>query len=97
MDSVELNIFIKTEYLLSTCSLTLLFCRTLTTPTEDVWPGVTSLPDYKPTFPNWKENTLSQCIRNMDDKGIDLLKVCNLYNFVTLRRTFLSVLCFLFV
>lgn len=26
--------------------------RTLGTPSEDIWPGVTSLPDYKSSFPS---------------------------------------------
>lgn len=53
----------------------LLFSRTLTTPTEEAWPGVTSLPDYKPTFPNWKENTLAQSVKQLDTSGLDLLLV----------------------
>ena len=28
--------------------------RTLGTPTETSWPGVTQLPDYKPVFPRWE-------------------------------------------
>jgi cyclin-dependent kinase 2 len=28
-------------------------CRILGTPTEETWPGVASLPDYKSTFPKW--------------------------------------------
>ena len=28
--------------------------RTLGTPNEELWPGVSKLPDYKPTFPNCK-------------------------------------------
>jgi hypothetical protein len=27
--------------------------RVLRTPTEDIWPGVTQLPDFKATFPAW--------------------------------------------
>ena len=27
--------------------------RLLGTPTDDVWPGVTQLPDFKDTFPKW--------------------------------------------
>ena len=41
------------------------------TPTEETWPGVSSLPDYKPTFPKWKKNTLGdKCV---DKKGRALL------------------------
>lgn len=28
-------------------------CRLLGTPTEETWPGVTSLPDFKSAFPKW--------------------------------------------
>lgn len=51
------------------------FFRTLTTPTEEVWPGVTSLPDYKPTFPTWKNNSLAQSVKQLDNTGLDLLQV----------------------
>jgi cyclin-dependent kinase 1 len=49
--------------------------RTLTTPTEEDWPGVTSMPDYKPTFPSWKTNSLAQSVKQMDNTGLDLLQV----------------------
>ena len=49
--------------------------RTLTTPTEESWPGVDSLPDYKPIFPNWKTNTLAQSVKQLDEPGLDILKV----------------------
>lgn len=49
--------------------------RTLTTPTEEVWPGVSTLPDYKSTFPNWKDNTLAKNVKQLDDMGLDLLAV----------------------
>lgn len=50
-------------------------CRTLTTPTEESWPGVSSLPDFKPTFPNWKDNTLATSVKQLDETGLDLLAV----------------------
>lgn len=48
--------------------------RTLSTPTEETWPGVTSLPDYKPSFPCWKKNTLPETVRHLDSLGLDLLQ-----------------------
>lgn len=33
------------------------------------------LPDYKPSFPSWKENILDSLLTNVDVKGIDLLEV----------------------
>lgn len=32
--------------------------RLLGTPTEEYWPGVTSLPDFKPIFPKWDAQSL---------------------------------------
>ncbi|PSN41821.1 Cyclin-dependent kinase 1 [Blattella germanica] len=48
--------------------------RVLRTPTEDLWPGVTQLPDYKATFPNWTQNNLTNHLKNIDEDGIDLLQ-----------------------
>ena len=49
--------------------------RTLTTPTEETWPGVSSLPDYKPSFPAWKTNQLAQSVKQLDNVGLDLVQV----------------------
>lgn len=47
------------------------------TPTEETWPGVSQLPDYNTTFPNWKENNqLKDSVPRLCDQGLDLLKVC---------------------
>lgn len=54
--------------------------RTLTTPVEDTWPGVSELPDYKPTFPNWKQNTLHQSVKQLDNVGLDLLEKTLIYD-----------------
>lgn len=52
-------------------------CRTMGTPTEETWPGVSQLPDYNTTFPNWKENNqLKDSVPRLCDQGLDLLKVC---------------------
>ncbi|NXL86445.1 CDK2 kinase, partial [Alectura lathami] len=34
--------------------------RTLGTPDEAAWPGVTVLPDYKPSFPKWARQDLAK-------------------------------------
>lgn len=47
--------------------------RTLGTPTESVWPGVSSLRDYKSTFPNWQGNPLPKVIPAPDENAIKLL------------------------
>ncbi|GJJ07810.1 hypothetical protein Clacol_002015 [Clathrus columnatus] len=48
--------------------------RILGTPSEETWPGVRSLPDYKPTFPNWSPSDLAEVVQPLDKDGIDLLK-----------------------
>ncbi|XP_023214650.1 cyclin-dependent kinase 1-like, partial [Centruroides sculpturatus] len=48
--------------------------RTLRTPTEDIWPGVSQMPDYKPTFPRWKQNILLTNVPQLDTCGVDLLQ-----------------------
>lgn len=49
--------------------------RILTTPNEDMWPGVSELKDYKPTFPKWSDNMLKDNVKNLNSDGVDLLKV----------------------
>jgi len=48
--------------------------RILGTPGEETWPGVSSLPDYKPTFPQWSRQELTRIVPTLDDAGIDMLK-----------------------
>uniref|UniRef100_F6VT21 Protein kinase domain-containing protein n=3 Tax=Ciona intestinalis TaxID=7719 RepID=F6VT21_CIOIN len=54
--------------------------RVLGTPTDDIWPGVTQLKDYKQTFPKWKKGCLNDSVKNLDEDGIDLLTKCLVYN-----------------
>ncbi|XP_030245822.1 cyclin-dependent kinase 1 [Drosophila navojoa] len=54
--------------------------RILKTPTEDIWPGVTSLPDYKNTFPCWSTNQLTSQLKNLDSDGIDLIQRMLVYD-----------------
>lgn len=51
--------------------------RILGTPNDTTWPGVTQLPDYKQSFPNWAPNNLEEVVNNLnlDSDGLDLLKV----------------------
>jgi len=53
--------------------------RTLGTPTEDVWHGCTSLPDYKPNFPKWKKVELCKVIPTADPLALDLLQKMLVY------------------
>lgn len=45
----------------------------LGTPGEENWPGVTSFPDYKPTFPKWKRPNV-QIVPGLDENGSYLLE-----------------------
>ncbi|KAG6554698.1 hypothetical protein Mapa_003717 [Marchantia paleacea] len=47
--------------------------RTLGTPNEETWPGVTSLPDYKSAFPKWPPKNLSTVVPGLEPGGVDLL------------------------
>lgn len=49
--------------------------RILGTPTDENWPNVGSLPDYKPDFPKWPAVPLSKVVPQLDEHGIDLLQV----------------------
>lgn len=53
--------------------------RILTTPKEETWPGITQLPDFKPMFPNWTNFALRTVVKDLDDKGLDLLEVSCFY------------------
>ena len=49
--------------------------RTLGTPSEAMWPGVTQLPDYKGSFPKWTSKGLEEVVPNLEPEGQDLLLV----------------------
>lgn len=58
--------------------------RILGTPTEEVWPGVSTLQDYKHCFPKWQDTNLADVRwaagNGFGDDGIDLLRQCLKYN-----------------
>lgn len=55
--------------------------RTLGTPTNQVWPGVTDLTDYKSTFPKWNSQDLGTVMKNqLTSAGVDVLKVLHMYS-----------------
>jgi len=53
--------------------------RTMGTPTEDLWHGVTSLPDFKPNFPKWKKADITKTIPGADALALDLLEKMLIY------------------
>jgi serine/threonine protein kinase len=54
--------------------------RTLGTPNEQTWPGVSKLRDYKKSFPNWAPTQLSSLVPGLDAEGLDLLSKMLEYN-----------------
>lgn len=49
--------------------------RALGTPTEQQWPEVSELPDYKPTFPRWRVRPLKELCPSFSDDALDLFSV----------------------
>ena len=50
--------------------------RLLGTPSEEIWPGVTGLPDYKSSFPQWSTKELRTSVNGLNSVSTDLLQVC---------------------
>ncbi|KAJ9579543.1 hypothetical protein L9F63_004802, partial [Diploptera punctata] len=46
--------------------------RTLGTPDEETWPGVSNLPDYKSMFPRWDAQDIAEVVPKLDECGKDL-------------------------
>lgn len=55
--------------------------RTMGTPDEVVWPGVSQLPDYKPNFPKWASSNFGEMFPRLDTDGLSLLMV-NLFSYL---------------
>jgi cyclin-dependent kinase 2 len=55
--------------------------RTLGTPNEKVWPGVSELPEFKASFPTWAAQPLKKVIPQLanDPAGLDLLSKMLVY------------------
>jgi cyclin-dependent kinase 2 len=47
--------------------------RVLGTPNEEMWKGITSLPDYKANFPQWSPKSFADVVPGLDEAGLDLL------------------------
>lgn len=54
--------------------------RVLGTPNNAVWPGVTELPDFKPSFPRWAPRPVSQICPKLSTEGRNLLMQMLIYN-----------------
>lgn len=51
-----------------------MLCRILGTPNETVWPGVTKLQDWNPSFPVWPPTSLNKYSTSIGDSGVDLME-----------------------
>ena len=59
--------------------------RVLGTPTEEDWPGVTSFPDFKSSFPKWERKRDEEMVSDdgakvLGDSGLDLLEALLQYD-----------------
>ncbi|KAK3753284.1 hypothetical protein QZH41_015231 [Actinostola sp. cb2023] len=48
--------------------------RTLGTPDDNIWPGVSEMPDYKTSFPKWPVQPLKNVIPSLQNSAIDVLQ-----------------------
>lgn len=46
--------------------------RTLGTPDEEMWPGVSNLPDYKSMFPRWEPQNVAEIVPMLEPSGREL-------------------------
>lgn len=56
--------------------------RVMGTPTEDVWPGVTRLQDWKSKFPRWRDTHFDKVRRlapHLGEDGMEVLRSCLRY------------------
>eukprot|EP01138_Halocafeteria_seosinensis_P007884 gb/GECG01008055.1/.p1 GENE.gb/GECG01008055.1/~~gb/GECG01008055.1/.p1 ORF type:complete len:240 (+),score=12.90 gb/GECG01008055.1/:1-720(+) len=49
-------------------------CRVLGTPTENSWPGITKLPQFKTWFPQWPSKPLKFVVPDVPEEALDLLQ-----------------------
>ncbi|MCJ1309739.1 Cyclin-dependent kinase catalytic subunit [Agyrium rufum] len=54
--------------------------KALGTPDEMAWPGVTSFPDFKSSFPKWSRDTSKPLVAGLDNDGLDLLDAMLVYD-----------------
>lgn len=54
--------------------------RILGTPSEADWPGVTTFPDFKSSFPKWGRMELAEQVPSLEHIGLDLLDAMLVYD-----------------
>lgn len=85
-DSKHNQIYSIFGFVTHICTLSLLLLciiitsSMLSTPTEEIWPGVTQLPEYRETIPQWKQCILDNILsKYMDSDDLEILKVRSLF------------------
>ena len=53
--------------------------RLLGTPSLQSWPGLAQMPDFKPTFPQWRPQALPAVLPEMDGHALQLLAAMLVY------------------
>lgn len=61
------------KYIVVSLVLRRLTFRLLGTPNEVTWPGVTSFPDFKTSFPKWSREPTRRFVPGLDADGLDLI------------------------
>ncbi|KAM0787670.1 hypothetical protein ACM66B_003733 [Microbotryomycetes sp. NB124-2] len=54
--------------------------RLLGTPTADIWPGLSQMPDFKTAFPKWRAQNLQEVLPDMEPTAIHLLQKMLVYD-----------------
>lgn len=54
--------------------------RVLGTPTQELWPDVKYLPDFKSSFPQWSRQDMRKVVPSLDPEGVDLLENLLVYD-----------------
>lgn len=54
--------------------------KLLGTPNENDWPGVSSFPNFKSSFPKWHRDSKAPLCSSLDDNGLDLLEMMLVYD-----------------
>lgn len=54
--------------------------RTLGTPNESCWPGVSKMPDYKEKFPRWQARPLTEALPDLDLPCVSLVEKMLMYD-----------------
>ena len=54
--------------------------QTLGTPTEENWPGVSTMPNYSPAFPNWRQSSLRRRAHDLPEDALSFLEQLLQYN-----------------